>query len=292
MLAFPNCKINLGLYITKRRDDGYHDLETVFYPLKLKESLEIVPSKKTTLHVTGLHVHGEPEDNLVWKAYKLMKTKFPDKIPPFNIYLHKVIPMGAGLGGGSSNGAFMLQLLNDYCGLGLNKEQLSALALQLGSDCPFFIHNTPQFAEGRGEKMSPVLLDLSDYSIQLICPEIHVSTAEAFKAITPDPAPFDLRNLHKLPVEEWKDFIGNDFEEPVFKKYPELAIIKSELYEQGALYASMSGSGSAIFGIFPDSKKADLKADADHEDIYMHEGEAIKRKTKKKIADSEMAEAV
>jgi 4-diphosphocytidyl-2-C-methyl-D-erythritol kinase len=289
MLAFPNCKINLGLYITKRRDDGYHDLETVFYPLKLRESLEIVPSKKASLHVTGLPVMGKPENNLVWKAYELMKTKFPGKIPPFNIYLHKVIPMGAGLGGGSANGAFMLQLLNDYCALGQNKEQLSELALQLGSDCPFFIHNTPHFAEGRGEKMSPVEVDLSNYSIQLICPEIHISTTKAFKAIVPDPAPFDLRNLHKLPVEEWREFISNDFEEPVFKQYPELSIIKSELYEQGALYASMSGSGSAIFGIFPDSKKADLKSDADHEDIYMHEGEAIKRKKRKKIADSEMA---
>lgn len=237
MLAFPNCKINLGLYITKRREDGYHDLETVFYPLKLKESLEIVPSKKTSLHVTGLPVAGKPENNLVWKAYKLLEDKFPGKLPSFDIYLHKVIPMGAGLGGGSANGAFMLQLLNDYCGLGLSKEQLCELALQLGSDCPFFIHNTPHFATGRGEKMSPVQIDLSNYSIQLICPEIHVSTAEAFKAITPDRAPFNLRNLHKLPVEEWREFIGNDFEAPVFKKHPELAIIKSELYEQGALYA-------------------------------------------------------
>jgi len=292
MLAFPNCKINIGLYITNRREDGYHDLETVFYPLKLKESLEIVPSKKTALHLSGLKVAGEPKNNLVWSAYQILKQQFPEKVPEFDIYLHKVIPMGAGLGGGSSDGACMLQLLNDFCALGLDKEQLAGLALQLGSDCPFFIHNRPRFAKGRGEKMSPLELDLSPYSIQLICPEVHVSTSDAFKMIIADPAPFDLANLNKLPVEEWKDFISNDFEAPVFKQYPELAIIKSELYEQGALYASMTGSGSTIFGIFPKGLKADLKADADHEDIYMESCEVIKRKTKKKIADAERELAV
>lgn len=292
MLAFPNCKINLGLYVTNRRDDGYHDLETVFYPLQLKESLEIVPAKETTLHLSGIPVAGSRENNLVWKAYKMLKDKFPGKLPELDIYLHKVIPMGAGLGGGSANGAFMLQLLNDYCALGLHKEQLAELALQLGSDCPFFIYNTPHFASGRGEIMSPIDLDLSQYSIQLVCPDLHVSTAEAFKMIIPDPAPFDLRNLHKLPVEEWKDFISNDFEAPVFKQHPQLAIIKSTLYEHGAHYASMSGSGSSVFGIFPKGKKATLDIDADHEDIYMETGEAIKRKSQKKIADAEKAPAV
>ncbi len=292
MLAFPNCKINLGLYVTNRRDDGYHDLETVFYPLQLKESLEIVSAKETTLHLSGIPVAGSKENNLVWKAYKLLKDKFPGKLPELDIYLHKVIPMGAGLGGGSANGAFMLQLLNDYGALGLHKEQLAGLALQLGSDCPFFIYNTPHFASGRGEIMSPIPLDLSQYSIQLVCPDLHVSTAEAFKMIIPDPAPFDLRNLHKLPVEEWKDFISNDFEAPVLKQHPQLAIIKETLYDQGALYASMSGSGSTIFGIFPKGRKANLDIDADHEDIYMEAGEAIKRKSQKKIADAEPEPAV
>ena len=290
MLIFPNCKINLGLFVTNRRADGYHDLETVFYPLKnLKESLEIVPADKTTLHVTGLAIPGDPEKNLVWRAYQLMKTAFPGQIPELDIYLHKVLPMGAGLGAGSADGAFMLQLLNDYCLLGLDKAQLSEYALQLGSDCPFFIHNAPHFASGRGEKLDPLELDLTQYAIQVICPELHVSTADAFRMIIADPAPFDLRNINKLPVEEWKEYISNDFEAPVFQRHPELAIIKSELYEQGALYASMSGSGSSIYGIFPRGKKAELKVDAAHEDIYIEEGETVKRKLKKKITDTDMA---
>jgi 4-diphosphocytidyl-2-C-methyl-D-erythritol kinase len=280
MLCFPNCKINLGLFITRKRDDGYHDLDTVFYPLsvassaeadyaQLRDVLEIVPSTQTTLHMSGLSVAGTNENNLVWKAYRLLATEFPGKIPSLDIYLHKVIPMGAGLGGGSANGAFMLRLLNDYCGLGLNKNRLASLALQLGSDCPFFIYNTPQFATGRGEEMTESVLDLSPYNIQLICPEVHVSTAQAFSAITPKRAPYNLRLLSALPLVQWPNKVFNDFEEPVFKMHPVLASIKQQLYDQGALYAAMSGTGSAIYGIFEKGEKADILSDVPFSNFYI-----------------------
>jgi len=269
VLCFPNCKINLGLYITRRREDGYHDIETVFYPLSLHDALEVVPSAKTTLHASGLAVSGSDQDNLVWKAYHLLNVAYPGKIPPLDIYLHKSIPMGAGLGGGSADGAYMLHLLNDYCNLRLTTPQLIAFALQLGSDCPFFIHNTPQFATGRGEIMNDISLDLSAYSIQLICPQVHVSTAKAFGMITPRPAAFDLRTLGSLPVEQWKHNINNDFEIPVFSQYPVLENIKQQLYDQGALYAAMSGSGSSVFGIFPKTQKADIKANIAFQSFYI-----------------------
>ena len=269
MISFPNCKINLGLYVTQKRPDGYHDIETIFLPVQLKDVLEIVPSTETKLVQTGLPVAGNVDDNLVWKAYKLLSAYFPTKIPTLDIYLHKVIPMGAGMGGGSADGSFMLRLLNDYCQLKLTDEQLAALALQLGSDCPFFIYNTPQFATGRGELMIPIELSLSSYSIQLICPKVHVSTAAAFSAITPHPAPYDLRQLHTLAIEQWKEYVTNDFEEGVFLMHPVLANIKQQLYEQGALYAAMSGTGSTVFGIFPKIKKATITAEVAFEDFYM-----------------------
>ena len=260
MLCFPNCKINLGLYITRRRNDGYHDLETVFYPVQqLRDVLEVVPAAHAAITLSGLAVAGDSTGNLVWKAYQLLAAEMPGRIPPLQILLHKIIPMGAGLGGGSADGAFMLRLLNDYCKLDLSKEQLAAYALQLGSDCPFFIYNTPQFAQGRGEQMSGIAVDLSAYSIQLVCPRVHVSTARAFGMITPRPAPFDLRDLPSLPLPQWKDAISNDFEAPVFAQHPELALIKEQLYAAGALYASMSGSGSALYGIFPKGQKADIR---------------------------------
>ena len=269
MLCFPNCKINLGLYVTRRRDDGYHDIETVFYPVQLQEVLEIVPSAETKLYVSGLAVAGSNADNLVWKAYGLLQKNYPGKLLPLDIYLHKIIPMGAGLGGGSADGAFMLKLLNDHFNLSINAAQLAAYALELGSDCPFFIHNTPAFATGRGEQMSNSALDLSGYSIQLICPKVHVSTGVAFQMIAPRPAPVDLRQLSALPIEQWKGTISNDFEAPVFQQHPVLAAIKEQLYRQGSIYASMSGSGSAIFGIFPKKQKATIKADTPFEVFYM-----------------------
>jgi len=263
MLCFPNCKINLGLYVTERRDDGYHNIETVFYPLPWEDVLEVVPSHHTRMHLHGKDIGGNANDNLVLKAFNLVKEQFGDAIPPLDIHLLKNIPMGAGLGGGSSDGAFMLRLLNEYCNLAMDDKMLAAMALKLGSDCPFFIYNTPQFAEGRGEQMMPIRLDLSGYSIQVICPGIHVSTAAAFKSISPGHAKFDLRKLDTIPVAQWKQHIHNDFEEPVFHEYPQIASIKEYLYAEGALFASMSGSGSTVFGIFEKGKKAETKSYAE-----------------------------
>ena len=269
MLVFPNCKINLGLYVTRRREDGYHDIETVFYGLPFTDALELVPAPETKLHMSGLPVAGDQTTNLVWKAYQLLKENYSDKVPTLDIYLHKAIPMGAGLGGGSADGAYMLRLINDYCHLALSNEQLATYALQLGSDCPFFIYNSPQLASGRGEKMTPITLDLSAYSIQLICPAVHVSTGKAFGMITPQPAPFALEKLATLPIEEWKNHISNDFETPVFTQHPELATIKQQLYNAGALYAAMSGSGSAIFAIFRKGQKAEIKVEVEYKEFYV-----------------------
>ena len=282
MICFPNCKINLGLYITRRREDGYHDLETVFYPLpaspaeasaKARQSLidvlEVVPSAVAQLHMSGREVAGDSASNLVWKAYQLLKKEYPGKLPDLDIYLYKNIPMGAGLGGGSADGAYMLRLLNDYCQLGATKAQLAAYALQLGSDCPFFIYNRPQLAGGRGEQMTDIDIDLSAYSIQVICPDVHVSTGKAFQMITPRPAPFDLSKLPDIPVAEWKNNIGNDFEEPVFQQHQSLAAIKQQLYDGGALYAAMSGSGSAIFGVFLKGARANMRVDVGFEEYYV-----------------------
>jgi 4-diphosphocytidyl-2-C-methyl-D-erythritol kinase len=270
MIGFPNCKINLGLYVTERRDDGYHDLETIFYPVKgLHDALEIIPSAKTGLYLGGKSIDGSKEDNIVWKAYHLLQKDFPQLVRPLEIHLLKSIPMGAGLGGGSADGSVMLQLMNKQFSLGLNDETLAAYALQLGSDCPFFIHNTPQFARGRGEIMEPVSIDIDNFSLQLLCPDVHVSTSKAFGMITPKPAAFDLKELPGVPVDEWKNYLQNDFEAPVFTQYPELANIKQQLYNQGALYASMSGSGSSIFGIFNKGQKAVITSKLNFSSYYL-----------------------
>jgi 4-diphosphocytidyl-2-C-methyl-D-erythritol kinase len=270
MLRFPNCKINLGLYITGKREDGYHNLETVFYPVPLTDVLEIVPAKSTSIHLSGKAVAGDAQKNLVWRAYELLQHMFPIQVGKVDIYLHKVIPMGAGMGGGSADGAFMLQMLNDQFSLGMSADELAKLALQLGSDCPFFIYNTPQYAASRGEDMMPVQIDLSAYSIKLICPEVHISTVKAFSMLSPKPAGFNLKMLSKLPVTEWKDNISNDFEAPIFSEHPELAAIKDQLYAQGAIYASMSGSGSTIYGIFDKGKKAEITGiDISYEAYYI-----------------------
>lgn len=262
MICFPNGKINIGLYITNRRNDGYNDLETVFYPVKaLHDALEVVPAtgNVTQLFLNGDVIAGTPEQNLVWKAYELMKQRFPAQVPVLDIHLLKSLPMGAGMGGGSADGAFMLKLLNDYCRLGLKDASLADMALELGSDCPFFIYNTPQLAKGRGEQMRALpLLDLSDYSLQIVCPDVHISTKDAFANITPRKPIFDLSKIAETPVSMWRDNISNDFEDSIFSKHPELSAIKRSLYEQGAVYASMTGSGSAIYGIFEKGKKAQI----------------------------------
>ncbi|MEP6467276.1 MAG: 4-(cytidine 5'-diphospho)-2-C-methyl-D-erythritol kinase [Parafilimonas sp.] len=252
MIVFPNCKINLGLHVLGKRTDGYHNLETIFYPLPFFDVLEVIQAKNNLLpyelFLSGNKIEGEHDSNLCVKAYHLLKKYFP-QLPSVKIYLHKVIPSGAGLGGGSANGAFMLMLMNKKFNLNLSQQQLLQYALSLGSDCPFFIINTPCFAQQRGEDLQQVQLNLSAYKIVLINPGIHVNTGWAFTQLQF----INTKNLKAeilKPVEEWKDVISNDFELPVFKKYPEIKNIKDELYTCGALYASMSGSGSTVFGIF------------------------------------------
>lgn len=252
MIEFPNCKINLGLSITSKRPDGYHNLETVFYPLSFCDVLEVLKSglvQKPALALYGMEVAGDPDQNLCIKAWHLLKADFP-QLPPVDIFLYKKIPIGAGLGGGSADGAFMLRILNEKFGLGLDTAQLCHYALKLGSDCPFFIINKPVFASGRGEIMEPVPLSLAGFYILLINPGIHISTPYAFSRITPAQPAFSPRALHQVPVQEWKQILINDFEQPIFEEYPLLATIKDDLYKAGAVYAQMSGSGSTMFGIF------------------------------------------
>ena len=269
MLSFPNCKINLGLRILHKRNDGYHELQTIFYPVNhTTDALEIIrnPDSDTTEDIvftsTGLHIAGTPEQNLCIKAYRLLKKDFPD-LPKIQMHLHKVIPMGAGLGGGSSDGAHALLLLNEKFNLGLSQHQLIAYALELGSDCPFFIINKPCYATGRGEHLSPLEFSLEEYKIVIVHPGIHVSTASAFKALnrnesyTPDGV--DLKTIIQKPIREWKDELINDFQIPVINEHPEIEKIIDTLYQQNALYASLSGSGSAVYGIFEKNEKPEVK---------------------------------
>lgn len=250
MIVFPNAKINIGLYVTNRRNDGFHDLETVFYPVPLYDALEAIEDCNSfSCSVSGLPVDTSGSENLCVKAFRLLKKNFP-QMPDVHIYLHKAIPMGAGLGGGSADAAFTLALLNDKFQLALSKSQLLNYALQLGSDCPFFIHNKPCIAKGRGERIEPIGLNLGGYYFVLINPGIHINTAWAFKQLTPKAISFSLQEIICKPVEVWKDILHNDFEQPVFKQYPAIKNIKTELYESGAVYASMSGSGSSVYGIF------------------------------------------
>ncbi len=266
MVIFPNCKINLGLNIIRKREDGYHDLETVFYPIQLKDALEAIPlsvsSEPTSIRFSssGLSITGEATDNLCVKAYHLLQKDFPE-ISSLQMHLHKAIPMGAGLGGGSSDGAFALLLINDLFGLQLSEQQLISYALQLGSDCPFFILNKPCFATGRGENMLPLALDLSGYRFVLINPGIHVSTALAFSQITPHKPIQSIAEIVQRPVTEWKALLINDFEAPISQHYPAISIIKQELYQKGAVYASMTGSGSTVYGIFPKQITPQLSLD-------------------------------
>lgn len=257
MISFPNCKINLGLRILEKREDGYHNLVTVFYPLPIRDVLEIVKAPANDLTVTGIPVAGGADKNLCTKAWELLKKDFPD-LSPVHTYLHKNIPMGAGLGGGSADGAFMLKLLNDKFQLQRSKEQLLEYSLQLGSDCPFFIHNQPCVATGRGEILQPIELDLSHYSILLVHPGVHIHTAWAFSQITTSTNNTPLEKIIALPVEKWENELINDFESPVTSHHPALQAIKDQLYANGALYASMSGSGSCFYGIFPKMQLPDI----------------------------------
>lgn len=251
MISFPNCKINLGLRILRKRNDGYHDLETVFYPLPFYDIVELIHGPgEGSFTGSGLQVAGEAEHNLCFKAFQLLKKDFPE-LPAVQLHLHKTIPMGAGLGGGSADGAFTLQLLNQKFRLGLSRDQLLAYALQLGSDCPFFIINKPCFATGRGEQLEEIKVDLSAYRVVLVTPGIHVNTAKAFSEIQPAMPSKSVKEIIQQPVTTWKDELINDFEISVFKNYREIKEVKDQLYARGAIYASMTGSGSSVFGIFP-----------------------------------------
>ncbi len=255
MLCFPNCKINLGLHILGKREDGFHNLETVFYPLQIKDALEIITAPSADpiqFTQSGLTVQGSNADNICVKAYQLLQKDFP-QITGIKMHLHKAIPMGAGLGGGSADGAFALLLLNTKFKLGLSQQQLISYALHLGSDCPFFIINKPCFASGRGEIMEPVAIDLSKYTIAVVNPGIHVNTGWAFqqlKRTTATAGHHDLKTVLQQPISSWKEILQNDFETPVFAAHPEIQFIKDRLYQLGAHYAAMSGSGSTVFGIF------------------------------------------
>jgi 4-diphosphocytidyl-2-C-methyl-D-erythritol kinase len=251
MIVFPNCKINLGLHIVNKREDGYHNIETIFYPIAWQDVLEAVPSNshQTTLHITGNTPPGNSLDNSCVLAYETLKKDFP-ALPAIAIHLHKAIPAGAGLGGGSADGAFALQLFNSYFSLGLSQEQLINYALALGSDCPFFIINKPAIGKGRGEQLETINLSLSEYKIIVVNPSIHVNTGWAFSKITPSALKQPLKNIVAGPISSWKELLINDFEAPVFEQHPAIRLIKETMYQQGALYAAMSGSGSTVFGIF------------------------------------------
>lgn len=248
MLVFPNAKINLGLNVVNRREDGFHNIETVFYPVALTDILEVLPAKSFLFRSTGIPVQGEVADNLAVKAWYLLLSLF--NMPPIKVHLHKVIPTGAGLGGGSADGAFMLQLLNRMFDLELSDEQLKRLAAQLGADCPFFIENKPVSATGIGNILTPVELDLSRYHLVIVKPPFSVNTADAYKSVIPEKPAVPVSEVILKPVEKWRDCLINDFEKPVFKQFPQVKEIKDKLYNLGAVYAAMSGSGSAVYGLF------------------------------------------
>lgn len=249
MVTFPNCKINLGLNILQKREDGYHNIETVFFPIPFTDILEIISSEnKTELINTGIPV-AESENNLCLKAFHLLKKDFPE-LSETKIHLHKVIPIGAGLGGGSADAVFTLLLLNEKYNLNISEQKLFVYALLLGSDCPFFLSNKPCIATGRGEKLEEINLSLSGYKILLINPGIHVNTKELFQQITPAIPSKRIKEIIEQPIEKWKDNLVNDFEKIVFLKHPEIKKIKEKLYDHHAVYASMTGTGSTMFGIF------------------------------------------
>ncbi len=258
MVLFPNCKINLGLRIKEKRTDGYHNLETIFFPLQLRDAVELIRAgapgtgreNPFRLTLSGTPVPGTPEDNLCTRAWKMIKKDFP-AIPPLNLYLHKVIPSGGGLGGGSSDGTHTLLLLNAVLDLQLSEAQLQDYAARLGSDCPFFLLNKPCLATGRGEVLEELNLDLGNYYFVLVDPQIPVSTAGAFSMASPSTTITPtLKEIVSLPVTQWKELLINEFETPVYKQHPLLPELKEKLYREGAVYASMTGTGSCIYGIF------------------------------------------
>ena len=248
MIVFPNAKINLGLNITSKRQDGYHELETCFYPVFWQEALEIVTSEKTVVTISGIEIPNDG-DNIVLKAYHILKKEF--NLPPVEMHLHKIIPIGAGLGGGSADAAFTLSLLNNLFSLGLDEIQLMKYAVSIGADCAFFIKNKPMLAAGIGEQLTDINMSLEGRFILLAYPNIHISTKEAYANVVPKKSINSIQEvLEEMDILDWKNYLKNDFEDAIFKKYPTLLNLKQQFYDCGAAYASMSGSGSCMFGIF------------------------------------------
>ncbi len=250
MISFPTTKINLGLQITAKRSDGYHEIESVFYPIAWTDALELIEGGSQDFEMTfsGVPVPGDLNSNLCYKAWQLLKADF--SLPNLQAHLHKVIPMGAGLGGGSSDAAFMLKLINNVCELKISNQQLMIYASLLGSDCPFFIENKPMIATSRGEVLNNIEIDLSNYHIAIIMPPISVSTRDAYSWIIPATPSINLSTTIQSPIANWKGTLINDFENVVCKHHPIIANIKQQLFDNGAIYSSMSGSGAAVYGIF------------------------------------------
>jgi 4-diphosphocytidyl-2-C-methyl-D-erythritol kinase len=260
MILFPNAKINLGLHVLEKRADGFHNIETVFYPVAWEDMLEVLPDPSKASGVTftssGIAIPGNVQDNLCVKAYELISKDYP--MPAVKAHLHKIIPIGAGLGGGSSDAAFFIKALNEIFELNLAWGELHHYAKQLGADCSFFITNRPVLAEGKGDQLESINVSLKGFHVAIVYPGIHVSTAEAYGGITPEKPEIALENLiTDTPIEKWKEVLINDFEKTVFEKFPEIKTLKEKMYEAGAVYAAMSGSGSAVFGIF--EKETDVK---------------------------------
>lgn len=255
MIIFSNAKINLGLFILSKRADGFHDISSLKYPIPLYDVIEILPSPTFQLEIIGKEIKGKLEDNLIWKAYNLLNEKY--NFGPVRIILQKNIPMGAGLGGGSSNATFVLKGLNTYFDLGMSNKELKNYASLLGSDCAFFVENTPQLATGKGEILSAFDLNLNGKFLYLIHPDIHVGTAEAYANVHPKISDFDWETVKSGDYKLWREKLINDFEVSIFPAHPEIEMLKTAFYAHGAVYAAMSGSGSSVFGIF-DKKPARL----------------------------------
>ena len=261
MLLLPNCKINLGLQVVRKRPDGYHDLQTVFYPIPLRDNLELRELRNSdapyALQLAGQAIEGNPDDNLIIKVYRQLKEEFD--LPALDIYLYKHIPLGAGLGGGSSDAAFMMKGLNEVFELGLSDYEMERRLAGLGADCAFFVQNVPAYATGIGDELTPIPLSLKGMYIVLVKPDVFVSTREAYAGVTPKEPEHDLLKALRRPVTEWRDRVVNDCEPSVFAAHPELAAVKQTLYDMGADYAAMSGSGSTLFGLFsrpvPEARK-------------------------------------
>ncbi|MBF9143531.1 4-(cytidine 5'-diphospho)-2-C-methyl-D-erythritol kinase [Hymenobacter properus] len=260
MLVFPNAKLNLGLYITQRRPDGFHTLESVFVPLPWTDALEMLPAapgQATSITLTGRPIPGDPATNLCLRAYELLRADFP-QLPPVQLYLHKIVPIGAGLGGGSADAAFALKAANDLFGLNLSAETLESYARRLGSDCAFFIRNKPVLAAEKGDVFEEIELKLSGTACVVVYPNLHISTAEAYGRIVPQSPRFALREALAKPMSTWRETVSNDFETALTPAHPVLAEIKQQLYAAGATYASLSGSGSAVYGLWETGEPASV----------------------------------